>query len=243
MKTFWLLVFVAFRLISSEIDPAILAQIEPYLLTNTELLKKLDKIFLKNRVLTDRSSLENAGFYAYGAFHTSGVHVLKHKKLKNYLVKCFTDDFVEKLDWQHFLYRIKGAEYIHQAILYRNAGHYMKVPHKWIYKIPSIAPQGPHHFILVVEDMKICGRKKNREKWKNEVKFDLLYCFYHVINDAGAADCNFVDNAPFSEDGKIAFVDTEIYHRWPINFEKLTHYLSPANRHYWHHLYSSGGIK
>lgn len=243
MKTLWLFVFFAFQIFANDLDPALLVQVEPYYLTDKELISTLDKMFTKERVLADYSSLERAGFSSYGEFHTSGIHVLKHKKLKNVLVKCFTDDFTLKTDWIHFIHRIRGAQFIDAAITARGASRYMKVPRKWIYKIPDHAPQGPHHFILIVEDMKIYGRKKNRSKWKNKVEYDFLHLFYHVINDAGAADCNFVDNVPFSEDGRVAFVDTEIYHMWPIKFTKMTHYLSPSCQQYWNHLISSGGVR
>lgn len=244
MRTLCLIVLITFRLFSTEIDPAVLSEVSPYLLQDKELIYKLDKIFKKSRVLAHTGTLDQAGFRHHGSgVHTSGVHVMKHKKLKGYLIKCFTDDFKDKEDWIHFLWRVKGAEAIRKAIELQKAESQFKVPRKWIYKIPDDAPQGPHHFVLVVEDMKVLSHSENKDKWKKKAGFTLLYNLYHILNNAGAADSNFVDNIPFCEDGKVAFIDTEIFNRWPVKFSKMDKYLFGSNREYWIHLYQSGGVR
>ena len=57
--------------------------------------------------------------------------------------------------------------------------------------------------------------------------------FFNILETVGLHDCAKPHNAPFSKDGRIAFIDTQSYHEWSVNFKALTPYLSPANKAYW----------
>lgn len=244
-----LLFLFLFQLSAYELTDGIRAEVAPYLIPNDHPAKKaLDAIFTQAdfRVVLNKESLEKAGFVPFGEHHTSGIHVLVHKHLKHLAVKCYCDDFYKE-DWQYWIARIRGRNFIQQAIDYRGCQKYFKTPKKWIYPIPEghRAPAGynEQHYLLIVELMDTYDRKKNREKWKNFGDKNLYWHLYNIITDTGAADSNFVDNIPFCHDGRVAFIDTEAFHRWPISYERMTHYLSHPIKIYWQHLISTGGQK
>lgn len=235
---------------SYELDEGILNEVKPYLIEDSHSVKKaLDKIFKENdfRIIQNDASLQAAGFTAFGERHTSGMRVLMHKKLPNYVIKTYLDEHLDKFDWMYCVYRVKGRNAIQQVIEARKCEKLFETPKKWIYKIES--PHKPpsslneQHFLLVAEFIEVLPREKNRDKWKTKPNRDTLWHLYHIIQDTGAQDCNFVDNIPYCKDGKIAFIDTETTHRWPINFNKLDHYLSPSMLTYWYQLIETGGAK
>ncbi len=235
---------------SYELDEGILNEVRPFLIEENHPVKKaLDKIFKENdfRIIQNDASLYAAGFSSFGERHTSGMRVLMHKKLPNYVIKTYLDEHLDKFDWMYCVYRVKGRNAIQEVIDSRNCEKYFTTPKKWIYKIESSHKPplylNEQHFLLVAEFIDILPREKNRDKWKTKPNRETLWHLYHIIQDTGAQDCNFVDNIPYCKEGKIAFIDTETTHRWPINFHKLDHYLSPSLLTYWHQLIETGGAK
>lgn len=233
-----------------ELDEGILNEVKPFLIEENHPAKKaLDKIFKKYnfRIIQNDLNLLAAGFTAFGERHTSGMRVLMHKNLPNYVIKTYLDEHLDKVDWMYCVYRVKGRNAIQEVIESRNCERLFVTPKKWIYKIES--PHKPpsslneQHFLLVTEFIDILSREKNREKWKTVPNREVLWNLYHILQDTGAKDCNFVDNIPYCKDGRIAFIDTEATHLWPINFNKLDHYLSPAMVQYWHQLIDTQGQK
>ncbi len=96
------------------------------------------------------------------------------------------------------------------------------------------------NFVLVVEDMNILNQKENEAKWRSvEITPSLLDAVDLLLDEAGLSDSVFAFNIPFSYDGKISVVDTEYFHRWPIRFGPLKHYLSPEMQEYWKFLIKS----
>ena len=94
-------------------------------------------------------------------------------------------------------------------------------------------------FILVEEDMNLLDKESNLAMWKSDsITEELLDALYHLLEELGLNDCAKPDNAPFSSDGRIAFIDTETHHSWPVNYSKLTPHLSPEMKTHWKHLQS-----
>lgn len=245
---FGLLLFV--RLCSYELDEGILHTIKPFLIEENHPAKKaLDKIFKENkfRILLNDASLEKAGFEPYGERHTSGIRVLVHKKLPDYVIKTYIDELTDKMDWLYLIARVEGRNAIQSVIDKRLCQKYFATPRKWIYKIESPYKPPSHlneqHFILVVDLIEAYPHSKNRTKWKTKPTETILWHLYHILSESGAQDSNFVDNIPYCKDGRIAFIDTEVAHRWPINYSRLDHYLALPMRNYWHNLVHTNGSK
>jgi hypothetical protein len=46
---------------------------------------------------------------------------------------------------------------------------------------------------------------------------------------------------PFCRDGRIAIIDTEYHHKWPVPFYKLTKYFPKDLQSYWNKITYKGG--
>lgn len=228
-----------------DIDPILWESLKPYFLPeDLAVKKKLDQIFSKSRVLLNTNTVRQAGFKdptPRGFTHTI---VSKHPKLKGYIVKMFTDD-QNINDGESWKKRIDGAKLIKEAIQKQRYQNYFKVPKKWIYPIPQTSTAaGPFrkNFILIAEDMKICNKKTNAKKWQSSfMGKKRLHAIYTLMNEHGLDDSGLANNLPFTYDGKQAFVDTERYQRWPIDFGKTNQFLSPKMKEYWMKLTNNNG--
>jgi hypothetical protein len=212
------------------VDGATWDTLKPYFLPESHpIKKKLDHLFTRSRVGLSSETLKEAKFKLIGRKLPNHVQVCKHKDLKGYLLKLFTDDQYIGGEWIEFLHRIKGTEAVRQAVARRET-KLLKVPKKWIYPLP-INPTPPEgylrqHFILVVEDMNIYSNEKNLHLWKTVMTQELFKTLCAVLQEAGMYDSVYPDNIPFSKDGGLAFIDTRHYHMWPVRIEKLYPYLN-----------------
>ena len=137
--------------------------------------------------------------------------------------------------------RIQGAKAIRKFIKANNWQEQFKVPQKWIYTLPE-KPAPPRDFlskryILVEEDMSLHSHDENKYQWGSEiVTTELLDHLFQMLNELGLHDCASIDNIPFSIDGRIAFIDTQTFNQWPVDFGKLSRYLTQEMKIYWDQL-------
>ena len=226
------------------LDKGIWHLAKPYFLPEDHKLKaELDKIFSQHnfRVIETLDTLEETGFEVTGTSHTQRLYVLKHKKLNGWIIKIYSDDTPGCKDWDFFIRRCQGANIAKNLILQHHAEEQFKAPQKYLYPLPANpAPKSKFdrkNFILLAEDMYLVSPQMNRKAWKSKyISAPLLDLLWRIITDGGLSDCLFIDNCPFSEDGRIAFIDTEQFHRWPLYYPKLTGYLSGPMQNHWRHL-------
>lgn len=212
----------------------------PYLLPSNHPIKsKLDHIFSEMRATANPSFMKKAGFEGLGEWRWNKVYVARHPKLKGYLIKAYLDNHL-LMDDKLLVNRIIGAEALRCSIHAYAYQSLFKVPRKWLYQLPDYPGtlQGLQrkNFILVVEDMDLVSKEKNKKMYQTLSEKKLLPLF-NLINSLGLADSIYIKNIPFSKDGKIAFVDLEIHHLWPVPFQKLTPVLNPELKNYWHSLF------
>lgn len=221
----------------------------PYLLPDDfEIKGKLDEIFSHGRVILNSSSLLKAGFTTSKTREFSRIVVTKHPELPGYVFKIYLDDESYKSNdvaQRYFLRRIKGALAVQKVIDENNLSDLFKVPKKWIYVLPDAIKAKKKYsyksFILVAEDMQIVSKDENKKAWKSsQVNKNTLIGLHIILKDAGLLDCTHIDNIPFSKDGKITFIDTEVYgvdsDRVPLR--RLKSALSSKMRHFWYDLIS-----
>jgi len=223
-----------------DVDEATWHALLPYFLPSNHPLKnKLDAIFSSSRVTANLQTLQAAGFKNLEGWKWDKVIVAKHPHLPGYLIKACLDDQYA-LDDKYLIHRIFGAEAIRSAIEENGYEEYFKVPHKWIYPLPQSftnEENGPKkHFILVVEDMDILDKEENRKMFRQIKSKKQLSALYHLISSQGLPDSIYIKNIPFAKDGKIAFVDTERYQLWPVEFSKLAPLLSRKMKKHWQKL-------
>lgn len=230
---------------SCGIDDTTWNAISPYLLPQDHPVKeKLDRIFSKPEVLANGKTFKKAGFSYLALRQWDNAVVAWHSKLKGYVIKAYFDDQVG-VDYAGCLIRrVTGARAIQEAIDAYHYEHLFKVPQKWIYPIQFFQPTEikPHKkfFILVAEDMKLKGRSANAKKWK-KIKKDHLKALFHLVQSLGLFDSIYITNIPFAKDNKIAFIDTEHHHGWPIRLHRLAPSLSSKMQEYWQQLIDSNG--
>lgn len=206
---------------------------------------KLDEIFSKNRVIQNVESMKKAGFQKPYPRHFTHVVVTKHPNLPGYVIKAYLDDDLRYhrgiTEYEHWVKRIKGAHAIQKLIKKFQLEKIFKTPKKWIYKLPKKpAPKKPclrKNYILIEEDMDIVSDKENKTIWRSDlVTHQILKGLYSIITPLGLRDCAKIDNLPFCQDGRIAFIDTESYNDWPIHYHVLDGALNASNKIYWQSL-------
>jgi len=221
----------------------------PYFLPEDHPIKKeLDSIFSnKKRVIKNEKSLKKAKFKIIREGKYRHPYVVSHPNMQGYLLKLYTDkQGYSNRKGKRFLSRILGAQFIQETVNIHSYNSLFKIPKKWIYPLPA-EPSPPNKkkysrkdFVLVVEDMDILKQEKNYGMWKSTaITPQTLDALYLILDEVGLCDSISAFNLPFSNDGKIAFIDTEYYHRWPIRFYRLAHYLSHEMKEYWKLLISN----
>jgi hypothetical protein len=84
--------------------------------------------------------------------------------------------------------------------------------------------------------MPILSKEKILKFYKSKITPAKLVELFILFTELGLIDSIYPDNIPPTRSGKIAFIDTEHHHHWPVNLEKFKHFLSPAMQVYWQSL-------
>ncbi len=221
--------------------------VTPYLIPDDHPAKEaLDKIFSSSRALRSVKAMRQAGF-SNPVPGYKGMIVTKHKSIPGYLIKAYLDT-TNIPEWLALTHRAIGARYIQNTIDKFGYQGIMKVPKKWIYPLPA-EPSPPQeegyfrkNFVLVVENMKILSFADNEAAYKRLITKKILEALYTVLREDKLVDSVYIDNIPFSRDGKIAFVDTEHFNTTtkPLHLEHLARCFSKSMRAYWLQLCSNG---
>lgn len=211
--------------------------VSPYFLPENHPIKaQLDRIFSEHRAILNEASLKRAKFKNATPGRFSHTVVTTHSKLKGYFVKLFTDyQHIDEV--RQLMKRINGARIIKDAIIKHGYQLLCKVPNKWIYPLPPEPSPPPgtfrKNFILIAEDMDIYGKVKNYSRWRGKkMTEEKVKAVYTLLQEEGLSDSVFAFNVPFTKDGRLAFIDTEHFHNWPVKFEKMMRYLSPSMQKY-----------
>lgn len=222
-------------------------QLEPYFLPEEHPIKrKLDRLFSNQRATLSEETFRKAGLGKVKKRKPTNIVFGQSPFLKGIVIKAFLDTQPPLPEWENWLKRIEGSRCIRQCI---KRHHYkqFKVPHKWIYPLPA-HPSPPlqyshsrKYFILIAEDMDILNRKENLKAYRERMTKECLNQLYVILTEEGLIDSIYPDNVPFTKDGKLAFIDTEHYHKTPIKYHQLLHFLSPAMQNYWQQLIDQSG--
>lgn len=238
MKTwFFALIILSFYPASVPASPAVLHAIQEYLIPPGHPAKSiLDNIFTYPSALASEQTLKKAGF----VFTTSPLNkiiVAKHPALEGYLIKTYLDNTpYPKEEWKVLATRVEGARQVQQTLDLYGYQEIMKVPQKWIYHLPE---RNGRQYLLLVEDMHILPPKENLHCYLKKMTKKKLSALYTVITENGLMDSVYIRNIPFCEDGKIAFIDTELFAipKEKICYACITHHFSSKMQRFWSKLY------
>lgn len=215
-------------------------QVTPYFLPENHPAKpKLDRIFSKRVTLTP-DTFKKAGFPRFTPGRHNRIMVSSHAELRDYYVKAFSDlELRIVADWMKLIHRIHGANAVRECIKKHGYEKIMKVPRKWIYPLPMnpSPPNSPKYlrknFILIAENAHSVTSEDNRKMYKNKITKAQVEALFNVFYEVGLWDSVFAFNVPFCKDGKIAFIDTEYHHKWPVPFQKMSRYFSSEMNKLW----------
>lgn len=232
-----------------KVEEFVWEEVRPYLLPeNHPAWAKLNRVFCESRVTESTENFRKAAFRRYNPGRWSRVSASSHPEFPEYFIKAYCDTELGILyDWRKWIHRIKGAEMIRFCIKTNHLENDFKVPHKWIYPLPKHpAPKkGPQYlrknFILVCENMGILEHSANEDKYKHHLTQKLMNGLYIILQTCGLYDSVYIFNMPFCKDGKIAIIDTEYHHKWPVPFSKLTKYFPKNLQSYWKQITYKGG--
>lgn len=222
--------------------PAIVREaVEEHLIPQEHRVKKaLDKLFSKSRFINSIKKMKKAGFKVIKR-QPSGMVVARHSEIKGYVIKTFLDG--EPIpDWLCFAKRAEGANLIREWIANNNGGSYLKVPKKWLYIIPEYSrkKEGIYYmgFLLVAQDMKPLGSRANRQAFYKRPNEQTVQLLHDILLQNRLIDSIYIDNIPYCDDGKIAFLDTEHYqtNRKRVKLELLIRFFSPSMQNRWRQL-------
>jgi len=224
-------------------------EVRPYLLPeNHPARPKLNRIFCNSRATQSPEHFKKAGFRRWRPGRLSRVAASSHPECKESFIKAYCDTELGILyDWKKWIHRIKGAETVRTCIKEYDLAEHFKVPHKWIYPLPKY-PAPPtsssylrKNFVLICENMRIQEHKENEKMYRKKMTHQLMEGLYTILQVCGLYDSVYVFNIPFCKDGRIAIIDTEYHHKWPVPFEKLNKAFSKDLQSYWHKITFRGG--
>lgn len=212
-------------------------KVYPYLLPDNHPTKQfLDEIFKESCILNG-VTLYQAGFRYTNNKNPKKVTVARHPKLPGYIIKLFLDNQPVGEEWCHWLQRIEGANLIRETIEEKAYTASFKVPQKWIYYLPCRMHTVVGRFcIMIVEDMQIHNHSENRKQWKSNSTYEQVYMYWDLLETLGLFDSVYIDNIPYCKDGRYAFVDTEHYLKWPIDYAQFNRYLRDGKLQFWKQL-------
>lgn len=129
-----------------------------------------------------------------------------HKRAKGYLFKKYNNDKPGKKQLRNYMHRVEGAKLIKNFIAEHGFSRVV-APGKWLYELPSSFPE---RYLIVAEKLDLVSRSETERAYDRigkEQMHELATILYYFrgLNSTAA-------NLPYTEDGKIAFIDTERWH-------------------------------
>jgi len=166
---------------------------------------QLDALFANRKMFSSMHAFEKAGFKLI----THAPHKImsgSHKGARGYLFKKYNNDKPEKKQLKNYMRRIEGARLLRNFIAERDLQHVVS-PRKWLYELPSGFPA---RYLLVADKLDLMSDDVTRRKYARisgpQLKelATVLY-YFRGLN-------SWTKNLPFTDDGQIAFIDTERWH-------------------------------
>lgn len=234
---------------SPDVPDEVWVEVGPYLLPeNHPAWPKLNRVFCASRATQSTEDFRKAGFRRWRPGRWSRVSASAHPDFPEYFIKAYCDIETGIIyDWKKWIHRINGAECIRECIKKYHLQSDFKVPHKWIYPLPKhpSPPNNSHYvrknFVLVCENMQIQEHDTNEKMYKHQMTRELMDDLYTILQVCGLYDSVYVFNMPFCKDGRIAIIDTEYHHKWPVPFQKLAGKFSKDLQSHWKRITFKGG--
>lgn len=169
------------------------------------ILKQLEELFVDPKMFESYKRFEKAGFslvaHAPHKIMTGG-----HKTTPGYFFKKYNNDKPGKKQLRNYMHRVEGARFL-RAFIAQHRFTRVFAPKKWLFELPSSFPE---RYLVVAEKAPLVSREATEKAYarisKEHIRelANILY-FFRGLNSTA-------QNLPFTEEGKIAFIDTERWH-------------------------------
>jgi hypothetical protein len=129
-----------------------------------------------------------------------------HKSASGYIFKKYSNDKPGDDQLLNYMFRIEGARRLRAFIAERGFSGVV-APRKWLYELPSSFPE---RYLVVAERFELVSKRSTERSYddidQNQMRelATILY-YFRGLNSSST-------NLPFTEDGRIAFIDTERWH-------------------------------
>jgi len=134
------------------------------------------------------------------------IMVARHPAVRGLLFKRYAGEISQKEQLTNFERRLEGARRL-RTLVDRLGLTRIIVPHKWIVELPTHR----RSHVLIVERLEILGDLQTSAAYRR-IEPDTLTQLCCVLFHFRGMDSN-TKNLPFTEDGRIALVDTEHWDR------------------------------
>jgi len=130
----------------------------------------------------------------------------RHKRARWYLFKKYDDDKPGEKQLRNYMHRVEGSRLL-RTFIAEHGFTRVVAPKKWLYELPSSFPE---RYLVVAEKLDLVSRVATDRAYARigkEQTRELATVLYYFrgLNSTAA-------NLPYTEDDKIAFVDTERWH-------------------------------
>jgi hypothetical protein len=191
----------------------------------------LEKLFRDRDMFDTADDWSDAGFKILRASDNK-ITVASHKSVDGYLFKKYVssgkrDSQEDQLE--NYECRIAGARKLRALIDKHNLQHVV-VPDKWLRELPRDFNEHkrPSH-MLIVERLNILDANESERKYAriDEAVLRDLCIVLHAFRGLDST----AKNVPFTQDGKIAFIDTEHWDRHSKRKSKQREFLKYIGDH------------
>jgi hypothetical protein len=167
---------------------------------------QLADLFTDRKMFDSTKAFEKAGFRLI-AHAPHKIMSGFHKGARGFLFKKYNNDKPGKKQIKNYMRRVEGARLMRKFITERGFQHVV-APHKWLHELPSGFPE---RYLVVADKLDLLDDDATKRKY-DRIREDQMHelatmlFYFRGLN-------SWTKNLPFTEDGKIAFIDTERWHR------------------------------
>lgn len=170
------------------------------------IVSQLKELFTDRKMFDSMDDFESAGFRLI-AHAPHKIMSGSHKRAPGCLFKKYNNDKPGKKQIKNYMRRIEGARLLRSFIAEHGFQH-IEAPCKWLYELPESFPE---RYLIVADKLDLLDddaslRKYDRIREDQMRELATALYYFRGLN-------SWTKNLPFTEDGKIAFIDTERWHR------------------------------
>ncbi len=163
------------------------------------------------KMFDSRDRWRRAGFEVLDRSSDNRIMVASHASVPGFLFKKYCNDVSFADQEENYARRIEGVVEL-KALIDEHVLQYVVVPNKWLYQLPDAfgSPEGAG-YVLIVEQLELLddeGSKRAYRRFSDAALRELCV----VLHRFRGLDST-VKNMPLTEDGCVAFIDTEHWDR------------------------------